>query len=215
MSKDLSFLRKDYDQGGLREADADDDPIVQFERWFAEAIASSSPAPDAMTLATVDSAGRPSGRVVLLKGVDRGGFVFYTNYESRKGRELAGNRNASLTFFWPELERQVRIDGVTSMVDPAESDAYFASRPEGSRIGAHASAQSTVLAHREELEERVRTLEAEFAGREIPRPRHWGGYRLMPREIEFWQGRPSRLHDRLRYVLAEDGVTWRRERLSP
>lgn len=215
MSKDLSFLRTDVDQGGLRETDADTDPIVQFERWFGEATASGNPMPNAMTLSTVDGNGHPSGRIVLLKGVDPRGFVFYTNYLSRKGRELAANPNASLTFYWPELERQVRVDGVTSKVDASESDAYFATRPEGSRIGAIASAQSSVLSHREELEERVRQLESEFAGSEIPRPQHWGGYRLAPREIEFWQGRASRLHDRLRYVLAADGVTWSRDRLSP
>lgn len=214
MSKDLSFLRREYDRYGLREQDVDPDPFLQFDHWFTDALSSGNPAPDAMTLATVDELGRPSTRVVLLKAVDLGGFVFFTNYNSRKGRELEGNPNASLTIFWPELERQVRIDGVVSKIDGAESDEYFASRPEGSKIGAHASAQSEVLRNREELETRVRQLEAEFAGREIPRPPHWGGYRLIPRSIEFWQGRSSRLHDRLLFTVDEAG-TWSYVRLSP
>lgn len=212
MSKDLSFLRKDYDQGGLREADADDDPIVQFERWFAEAIASSSPAPDAMTLATVDSAGRPSGRVVLLKGVDRGGFVFYTNYESRKGRELATRPRAALTFFWKELERQVRIEGSVEKVSAAESDEYFASRPLGSRIGAWASTQSATIASRPWLEARVKAAEAQY-GESPPRPPHWGGFRVLADWLEFWQGRQSRLHDRIAYTRESTG--WVVSRLSP
>lgn len=214
MSKEHTNQGAEGDPGGLREQDAHDDPIEQFGRWFSDASATANPMPNAMTLSTVDDNGCPSGRVVLLKGFDQGGFVFYTNYESRKGRELDSNPNASLTFYWPELERQVRVDGVTSKVDTSESDAYFATRPEGSRIGALASAQSSVLPNREELDARFRQLEAEFAGREIPRPPHWGGYRLVPREIEFWQGRSSRLHDRLRYRREADGA-WIRERLSP
>lgn len=215
MSKDLTVSHRDADTGGLREEDADVDPVVQFERWFAEATASGNLMPNAMTLATVDGYGHPSSRVVLLKGVDRGGFVFFTNYLSRKGRELAANPNAALTFYWPELERQVRVDGVTSKIDAAESDAYFATRPVGSQISAHASAQSQVLTDRRVLEDEVRRIKAEFSSGEVPRPGHWGGYRLAPRAIEFWQGRASRLHDRLRYVLGSDGTTWMRERLSP
>jgi pyridoxamine 5'-phosphate oxidase len=213
MKKDLSLVRDEYTRAGLTEADADVNPIVEFNRWFDDAVAAELRHPNAMTLATVDAEGRPSARVVLLKGVDERGFVFFTNYESRKGRELAARPVASLVFFWCELERQVRVDGTVTKASDDESDAYFATRPYGSQIGAWASEQSAVVASREVLEARARELEVRFAGGEVPRPDHWGGYRVAPVAIEFWQGRPNRLHDRLRYRL--EGGVWTRERLAP
>jgi pyridoxamine 5'-phosphate oxidase len=212
MKRDLSLVREEYTRAGLSEAAAAADPIAQFNRWFDDAVAADLRHPNAMTLATVDD-GRPSARVVLLKSVDEHGFVFFTNYESRKGRELAANPSAALLFFWSELERQVRVDGTAEKVSPDESDAYFATRPYGSQIGAWASAQSAPIPSREVLEARARDLDARYEGGPVPRPDHWGGYRVAPVEIEFWQGRANRLHDRLRYRLA-DGV-WTRERLSP
>jgi pyridoxamine 5'-phosphate oxidase len=212
MKRDLSLLRDEYTRAGLSEANADADPIVQFNRWFDDAVAADLRHPNAMTLATVDD-GRPSARVVLLKSVDEHGFVFFTNFESRKGRELAANPAAALLFFWSELERQVRVDGTAEKVSPEESDAYFATRPYGSQIGAWASAQSAPIPSREVLEARARELDARYGGGPVPRPGHWGGYRVAPVEIEFWQGRANRLHDRLRYRLA--GGVWTRERLSP
>ena len=212
MKRDLSLLRDEYTRAGLSEADADADPIAQFNVWFDDAVAAELLHPNAMTLATVDG-GRPSARVVLLKSVDANGFVFFTNYESRKGHELAANPAATLLFFWAELERQVRVDGTAEKVSEDESDAYFATRPYGSQIGAWASAQSSPIPSRDVLEARARELDARYGGGPVPRPAHWGGYRVAPVEIEFGQGRANRLHDRLRYRLA-DGV-WARERLSP
>jgi pyridoxamine 5'-phosphate oxidase len=203
----------DSKQRGLTEAEADPDPIRQFRTWFEEALDGGFHEPTAMTLATCTRAGVPSARIVLLKGFDERGFSFFTNYESRKGQELAENPRAALVFYWGELERQVRIEGTVERLLEAESDAYHATRPRGSQLGAWTSWQSEVIAGREVLDERLRELEARFADGPVPRPPHWGGYRLVPQVIEFWQGRPNRLHDRLRY--RRDKGVWVRERLSP
>lgn len=209
---DIAGLRQEYMRAGLAEADALPDPFAQFERWFREALAADLPLANAMTLATVTPQGAPDARVVLLKGVEDGAFVFYTNYESRKGRQLAGRPEACLVFLWTQLERQVRIEGAVTKVTAAESDAYFASRPAGSRLSAWASAQSSVVSGRAELEESVRRMQARH-GDAPPRPPHWGGYRVTPARIEFWQGRENRLHDRLLYARAASG--WTVERLAP
>ena len=207
-------LRKEYMQRGLDESDVDADPFRQFAAWFNQARAASPVEPNAMALATVGADGRPSLRMVLLKGADERGFVFYTNYESRKGRELADTPWAALTFFWPEMERQIRIEGRVEPVSAEESDTYFHSRPVGSQLSASASRQSEVIAGREELEQRVAALSAQYQNQEIPRPENWGGFRVIPDAIEFWQGRANRLHDRLRYRLLASGG-WQIERLSP
>jgi pyridoxamine 5'-phosphate oxidase len=209
----IADLRKDYARESLDERDVARDPIVQFARWFQEALNSGFTEPNAMTVATADAQGRPSSRVLLLKGYDSRGFVFFTNYDSRKGRELAENPQAALLFHWVELERQVRIEGRVDKVAPAESDEYYASRPLGNRLGAWASPQSSVLADRGTLERRLAELEREH-GDDPPRPPHWGGYRLAADCLEFWQGRPSRLHDRVRYTLVSAG-SWKIERLAP
>lgn len=210
---DLAALRRDYSLSSLKEADVDPDPIRQFERWFAEALAAQVLEPNAMTLSTASRDGVPSGRIVLLKGVDARGFAFYTDYRSRKSAELAENPLAALTFLWKEIERQVRIMGSVSRVSAEESESYFRSRPVGSRIGAWASHQSSVIPNRADLEERVRTVSERFSKSDVPLPSHWGGFRVLPDEIEFWQGRPDRLHDRIRYRREE--TAWVIERLSP
>jgi len=208
----IADIRQTYQKFELLESAAAADPYAQFEQWFQQALHSEVREPTAMTLATADAAGRPSARIVLLKGFDAQGFVFYTNYQSRKGQELAVNPHAGLLFFWPELERQVRIEGGVEPVAAAESDAYYASRPLGSRIGAWASPQSQPISH-DALAQRVQDLAGEL-GDEPPRPPHWGGYRLRAEHIEFWQGRPSRLHDRLVYALNAEGG-WDLARLAP
>lgn len=208
----IAHLRKDYALRTLDEADVDRDPLKQFGLWMVEAIHAQVPEPTAMTLATVDAKARPSARIVLLKGVDPKGFVFFTNYESRKGRELDANPFAALTFLWKELERQVRIEGKVEKVSAEESSAYYLTRPLGSRIGAWASPQSRVIENRAWLEKRWETLGAEH-GDDPRRPPHWGGYRLIPEYLEFWQGRMSRLHDRIAYNRL--GSAWEIARLAP
>ena len=192
----------------------DRDPIAQFKRWFADAVAAAFPLPESMSLSTITSEGKPTARMVLLKKVDAQGFVFFTNYRSAKARELAANPNASLVFFWPQLERQVRVEGVVSKTSAAESREYFASRPRGSQIGAWASPQSEVIPGREVLEQRRAELEDVYRDREIPWPEHWGGYCLKPERIEFWKGRRDRLHDRILYVRQPD-ESWTIQRLAP
>jgi pyridoxamine 5'-phosphate oxidase len=198
---------------GLSEADIAADPLQQFRAWLDEAVAARLYEPLAMTLATATPDGRPAARMVLLRGLDHG-FVFFTNYNSRKGCELAANPRAALTFYWAELHRQVRVEGVVEVVSAAESDDYFQSRPRGHRLAALASPQSQPIASRSVLEERLRELEQQYPGEAVPRPPHWGGYRVVPETIEFWQGRPNRVHDRLRYERQTDG-RWRLVRLAP
>jgi pyridoxamine 5'-phosphate oxidase len=199
-------------RAGLSEKDARPDPLHQFDIWFREAVEAALPLPNAMTLATVTPEGTPDARIVLLKGLEYGAFSFYTNYRSRKGRELEARPAACLVFQWSELERQVRVEGVVEKVSAAESDAYFASRPLGARLSAWASAQSESVSSRDVLEREMKKIQA-LHGEQPPRPPHWGGYRVVPGTIEFWQGRADRLHDRLRYTRAASG--WRIERLAP
>jgi len=208
----IADLRQEYMRAGLSEAQADADPLRQFERWFEDALRAKLPLPNAMTLATVSAQGAPSARIVLLKGVERGGFVFYTNYLSRKGRELDRSGRACLLLLWSDLERQVRIDGAVQKVTPAESDAYYTTRPLGARLSAWASSQSEKVQSRKVLESAMEDAKRRY-GEAPPRPAHWGGYRVVPQEIEFWQGRADRLHDRL--VYRRKGDSWAIERLSP
>ena len=214
MNKTISALRREYSSETLLEQDVAADPIQQFQKWWDQVITSEIVEPNAMTLATASADGLPSARVVLLKGFDERGFVFFTNYESFKGMQLEENPKACLVFFWKELERQVRILGVASRLPEEESDVYFHSRPVGSRIGAWASPQSQVIENREWLERTFDKRKVEFREGNIPRPPHWGGYLVKPVIVEFWQGRFSRLHDRIQYTLQEDG-TWKIERLAP
>ena len=210
---DLASLRRTYALSSLDEGAVDADPIHQFERWFADAVSAEALEPNAMTLATASRDGVPSGRIVLLKGVDARGFVFFTDFRSRKGAELTENPLAALVFLWKEIERQVRVTGAVARVSDADAEAYFRSRPVGSRLGAWASHQSAVIADRAVLEDRLRDVTAQFADGDVPLPSHWGGFRVVPDEVEFWQGRPDRLHDRLLYRRAEAG--WTVARLSP
>ena len=211
----MSELRREYGAAGLYRADLDDDPVVQFGRWFEQAKAADLIEPNAMTLATTSPGGRPSARVVLLKGFGADGFVFYSNYASRKGEELAANPHAALVFWWPPLERQVRVEGRVGRSSREESESYWRSRPLGSRLAALASAQSEAIAGREELTRRVEELAARHRDGDVPLPEAWGGYRLVPDAFEFWQGRPDRLHDRFRYRRREATPGWLVERLSP
>jgi pyridoxamine 5'-phosphate oxidase len=210
----LADMRKDYSMAGLLEKDLAKNPFRQFEKWFQEAEAAKVPEPNAMTLATTGRDGRPSARTMLLKACDGRGFVFYTNYESRKGRELDANPRATLLFPWIVMERQVIVEGPVSRVSREEAEAYFHSRPRASQLGAWASPQSTAVAGRAVLDESFRVVEKKYEGREVPLPPHWGGFRLVPETVEFWQGRRSRLHDRLRY-RREPGGDWVVERLAP
>lgn len=209
----LADLRRDYSLAGLAEKDLAKDPFRQFDKWFQEAEAAKIHDPNAMTLATATKDGRPSTRIVLLKGVDPRGFLFFSNYTSRKGQELETNPRASLTFAWLTLERQVVVEGTVTKVSREESETYFHSRPRASQLGAWVSQQSTVIASRSVLEDGIKAIEAKYAGQEVPLPPHWGGWRLAPELVEFWQGRRSRLHDRLRYRKIKDG--WSVERLAP
>lgn len=216
-TEQLANMRRNYTRDGLLEEHAPEQPFALFKQWFADAVATEQAPvePNAMMLATVDAEGQPHCRVLLLKGLDESGFVFYSNYESAKGQQLTARPLAAMTFFWPALERQVRIEGTVERVTAAESDAYFNMRPLGSRHGAWASAQSQLLSGRPELEQALAKVEQRFANNpQPPRPERWGGYRLLPQSIEFWQGRTCRLHDRLNYQYQADGQ-WLRERLAP
>jgi pyridoxamine 5'-phosphate oxidase len=213
-SSHVADLRRNYTRAGLDETEADPNPFNQFQTWFDQALSADLPEPNAMTLATATASGKPSARIVLLKGFDEEGFLFYTNYNSEKGQQLSANPWGALVFWWAELERQVRIEGRVEKVSTEESEAYFASRPFDSQLGAWASQQSEVISSRAVLEEKLAELEQKYEKQVVPKPPHWGGYRLSPTEFEFWQGRPSRLHDRLRYRQGSDD-TWLRERLAP
>ncbi|WP_428660937.1 pyridoxamine 5'-phosphate oxidase [Runella sp.] len=212
-STKLANLRKDYTLNGLSKQDVLENPFKQFEKWFEEAQSAEVIEPNGMVVSTLGEDGYPHGRVVLLKEVDSAGFLFYTNYNSHKGADLNIHPVASLTFWWAELERQVRIIGTVEKVTEAESDAYFSIRPRGSQLGAWVSEQSQIIENRAFLSEKLAQIEQKFAEKPVPRPPHWGGYRVIPKEIEFWQGRPSRLHDRIRYRMENDN--WKIERLSP
>ena len=216
MDLSIADLRQNYSLEGLKETDVNSNPIQQFALWFHQAVDAELLEPNAMTLATATPDGKPTARIVLLKGFSDRGFVFYTNYDSLKGKQLIANPYAALVFLWDKLERQVRIEGTVEKLSPEESDEYFYSRPKASQLGAWASAQSETIANRKVLEQKLADLESKYADNDtkIPRPPHWGGFRVIPQQIEFWQGRPSRLHDRLVYCLQDDG-SWEIERLSP
>jgi pyridoxamine 5'-phosphate oxidase len=212
--KGMDELRKEYSRASLDISDVDKDPIGQFDKWFKEALAAGVPEPNAFTLSTISEGGRPSARIVLLKGLDQRQFVFYTNYQSQKGQELESNPACALTFFWPELERQVRIEGIATRVQESTSERYFQSRPRASQVGAWASPQSSIIASRNILEAREREIEKKFEGLNLlPKPKQWGGFAITPIEIEFWQGRASRLHDRVVYYLTDE--KWIIHRLAP
>ena len=213
MARSIANLRREYARARLDETSVSPDPLAEFARWFDEALEAKVMEPNAMTLATATPAGAPSARIVLLKGFDERGFVFFTDYRSQKGSELEGNPAAALVFYWPELERQVRITGRASRIGREESEAYFGTRPRASRISAWVSHQSQVIGSRKELEARIPEIEARHPGENVPLPPYWGGFRVLPSTIEFWQGRTSRLHDRIRYVRQDHG--WKVERLSP
>lgn len=213
MKTDIALLRREYSGHPLEPSMMHLDPIQQFEKWFDEALKAEVLEANAMTLATVSESGRPSLRVVLLKGVEEGKFVFYTNYQSAKGRELLKNPYCALNFFWPELERQVRIEGIAARVNEERAIAYFKIRPRGAQIGAWASPQSAVVENRELLEQRYREMEQKFEGKEVPKPHQWGGYEIEPYLMEFWQGRPNRLHDRILYLKLDN--KWVINRLAP
>lgn len=206
--------RREYERGLLLEWNVDPDPIRELQKWIADATAAGVPEPSAMTIATASPDGRPSARVVLCRGIDERGLVFYTNYESRKSLEIQHNEHAALVFYWPQVQRQVRVEGITERIEGEESDAYFSSRPRGSQLGAWASDQSQVIDDRAALEARLLELEAEYDGQSIPRPPHWGGFRVKPTVFEFWQGRRNRLHDRLRYRRTNPSG-WKIERIAP
>ena len=210
----IADIRRDYMLKSFLEADAKADAIEQFSNWWQDAVNSEIDEVNALTLCTASADGKPSGRIVLLKGYDAEGFVFFTNYDSNKGKELESNPQACMVFFWKELERQIRIEGTVEKISAEESDDYFFSRPPGSQVGAWASPQSRVIENRQVIEKNVEKYEKEFAAKSISRPAHWGGYRLVPTIIEFWQGRQSRLHDRLQYTLLQDGQ-WKIVRLAP
>ncbi|AFW94960.1 MULTISPECIES: pyridoxamine 5'-phosphate oxidase [Nostocales] len=214
MDTNIADLRKDYTLQDLNEKQIDPNPFIQFKIWFGQSLAAQLPEPNAMTLATCTSEGQPSARMVLLKDFDERGFVLFTNYNSQKGQELTVNPHAALVFWWAELERQVRIVGTVEKISAAESDNYFEIRPAYSRLGAWASNQSEVIANREILELQLQEFQRKYENQEVPRPPHWGGFRVIPQKIEFWQGRSSRLHDRLLYTRVDDG-SWEIERLSP
>lgn len=212
--KSITDLRKDYSKFTLDGSTVNEDPIVQFNLWLEDALTSQVPEPNALTLSTVSEDGRPSGRIVLLKGLEQGKFIFYTNYQSQKGKELEKNPACGLTFFWPELERQVRIEGMASRTDIYSSEKYFQSRPRESQVGAWASPQSSMIVNRDILEERVKKIEEKYKGFEkLPKPKQWGGFAVEPLKIEFWQGRPNRLHDRILFTRM-DGA-WKIHRLAP
>lgn len=214
LSQALRTMRREHEDSGIDIGDLNDDPLSELAGWLELAIEAGLPVPNAMMLATADAQGRPSARITLLKGIEDGGLVFFSNYESRKGRELTENPHAAVVFYWGPISRQVRVEGSVERISEAESAEYFQTRPRESRIGAWASPQSQLIASREELEARIAEIEARFPGEDVPRPAHWGGFRLTPERVEFWKGRPNRLHDRILYTREGQGG-WRKQRLAP